>query len=180
MDKFSNFYIEKKDKQNRDCLYSKGIYKTSIKEADLPDYFVKLFLAYKTQYISLKGIKDICYRPSYFTNHYRKDDSLYISYDKQLVDSGHGYKDGYDVVIWGLPIDIFIEKYEKFVDVFGYDRTILDSIKESMDKKTKWFKYWDKRNWDGNYSFTSSEEWKEILTEHEESPKQMTIGIKHI
>ena len=32
-----------------------------------------------------------------------------------------------------------------------------------MNKKDKWFKYWDKHNWNGNYSFTSNEIWKEIL-----------------
>ena len=34
-----------------------------------------------------------------------------------------------------------------------------------MNKKDKWFKYWEEHNWDGNYSFTSKEIWKEIMGE---------------
>ena len=32
-----------------------------------------------------------------------------------------------------------------------------------MEKKDKWYKYWDEHNWNGNYSYTKEEIWKEIL-----------------
>ena len=92
---FSNYYHDGKIKHNNDgfyyyedkdnYLFSKGIYKTKIKEKDLPEYFVKLWLYPRYEYISLKNIKDIHYRPNFFTNHWRKDDLLYILFDKELI-----------------------------------------------------------------------------------------------
>ena len=32
-----------------------------------------------------------------------------------------------------------------------------------MNKKDKWYKYWEKHDWDGCYSYTSDEIWEEIL-----------------
>lgn len=168
---FSNYYYDGKLKYNKDGLYyfkdkenylfAKGIYKTKIKEEDLPNYFIKLWLYPRYKYISLKGIKDIHYRPSFFTNHWRKDDLLYISYDKKLLIEKDNYVDSYDVLIYGPEINHFIDELEKY----GFNENKISEIRKLMEKKDKWFKYWEEHNWNGNYSFTSKEIWKEILSD---------------
>lgn len=168
MKKFVNYYHDGKIKYNGDWyyyrdkdnyLFSKGIYKTKIKEEDLPDYFVKVWLCPRYEYISLKGIKDIIYKPNFFTNHFRKDDILYISYDKKIEFGEYGLGFNYDVLIHGPEIDYFISKLFKY----GYDFNVLTNIKKLMDKKDKWYNYWEEHKWNGNYSYTSDEIWKEIL-----------------
>ena len=47
-----------------------------LKAGTIYEYFVKLWLYPRYEYISLKNIKDIHYRPNFFTNHWRKDDLL--------------------------------------------------------------------------------------------------------
>lgn len=115
MKRFANYYHDGKfneewyyyqDKDN--YLFSKGIYKTKIKEEDLPDYFVKIWLWPRYKYMSLKGIKDIIYKPNFFTNHYRKDDMLYISYDKKIELGDYGLPINDDVLIYAPEIDHFI------------------------------------------------------------------------
>ncbi len=67
-------------------LYSKGRYKTSIKESDLPDTYIKCHARvfhYAYGYIKTDGVKDIAY--TYMKeNHVFKDDYLYLSYDEPL------------------------------------------------------------------------------------------------
>lgn len=168
MRRFADFYHDGKIKHDKgfyyykdkdNYLFSYGIYKTKVREEDLPDYYVKLWLYPRYKYISLKGIKDLYYRPSFFTNHYRKDDFLYISYSDEIKFDNQGFAVNYDEVIYGPEIDHFIMK----LTIYGYDKKRLDEINRLIDKKNKWFDYWDKRGWDGNYSFTSQEIWKEIL-----------------
>ena len=170
MKKYASYYHDGKLKYNKgwyyyqdfnNYLFSKGRYKTKIKEEDLPDYFVKLWLYPRYEYISLKGIKDIYYKPNFFTNHYRKDDLLYITYDNKLVIDDKGYINNYDVLIYGTEIDKFIDELNKF----GYDKNKLKEIDALIEKKNKWYNYWEKHNWDGDYSFTSETIWKEILGE---------------
>lgn len=168
MKKYANYYHDGKLKFNKklcyykdsdNYLFSEGIYKTKIKEDDLPDYFVKLWLCPRYEYISLKNIKDIIYKPNFFTNHWRKDDLLYLSYDNEIVIDNNGYVVNYDVALYGSSIDYFISELEKY----DYDQYKLDEIKKLMNKKDKWYNYWENHNWEGNYSFTSPEIWKEIL-----------------
>ena len=163
MKKYAEYYHDGKIKCNRDGLYyhtddnhylfSYGIYRTKIKEEDLPDYYVKLWLYPRQVYLSLKNIKDIYYRPSFFTNHWRKDDLLYISYNDLLDIRDNGYADKYDVIVYGPELDHFIEKLKEY----GYDNNKLQEIALLMQKKDKWYKYWEEHNWKGNYSFTSKE-----------------------
>lgn len=169
MKKYANYYYDGKIKHNKNrldyykdnnnYLFSYGIYKTKIKAVDLPDYFVKIWLYPRYKYISLKGIKDLYYRPSFFTNHWRKDDLLYLSYGKNLDIDESGYVNIYDEIIYGPEIDHFIEEISKY----GYNKSKLDEIKKLMNKKDKWYKYWKEHDWDGCYSYTSDEVWKEIL-----------------
>ena len=84
---------------------------------------------------------------------------LYISYSDPIkIDENH-YALNCDTCIYGSEIDHFMEELEKF----GYEKSKITEIKKLMEKKDKWYKYWEDHDWDGNYSFTSKEIWKEIL-----------------
>ena len=170
MKRFANNYHDGKIKSNKidglyyyqdkeNYLFSRGIYKTKIKEADLPDYFVKVWQYPRYKFIALKEIKYVYYRPSFFTNHRRKDDLLFISYNKDLALNEREMTMEYDEIINGPEIDSFIDKLEKY----GYDKNRIEEIKKLIDKKDKWYKYWNERNWKGNYSYTTEEIWIEIL-----------------
>ena len=169
MKKYADYYSNGKVKYNgkewyfyndkNNYLFSKGIYKTKIKEEDLPDYYIKMWLYPRYEYLSLKNIVDIHYKPNFHFNQWRKDDVLYISYKDKLILDENGSADDYDVLIYGPEIDHFIEELTNY----GYDENKLNEIKKLMEKKDKWYKYWDEHNWNGNYFFTSEEIWKEIL-----------------
>ena len=174
MKKLSTYYTNGKVKYNskvgfyfyqdeNNYLFAKEIYKTKIKEEDLPDYYIKVWLYPKFIYLSLKDIRDIYYRPDFMFNHWRKYDFLYISYQDKLKIKERGYCDNSDIVIWGPEIDNIVNELEKY----DYDKLKIKEIKSLMDKKDKWFDYWDKHDWNGNYSFTSDEIWKEILGEEQ-------------
>jgi len=173
MKKYANYYHDGKIKHSKGNLYyykdennylfSKGIYRTKIKEEDLPSYYIKLWLYPRYEFISLKGIKDILYKPCFLTNHWRKDDTLFISYSKKLVLNDNGWIDDYDISIYGSVIDTFIVAVSKYYS----NQNKLNEIKKSMEKKDKWYKYWEEHNWNGNYSYTSDEIWNEILGDNE-------------
>lgn len=169
MKKLPNYYVDGKIKHNKKdgfyyyqdnnkYLFAQGIYRTKIKEEDLSDDYIKIWLYPRHLYLSLKNIKDVYYKPNFHTNHYRKDDSLYISYKNKLNINKDGHCNNYDVVIYGPEIDHFINELEKY----KYKLETINKIKYLMDKKDKWYRYWDKHNWNGNYFFTSDKVWKEI------------------
>ena len=87
---------------------------------------------------------------------------IYISYDKDLIIKNDKYAEDYDVLIYGPEIDHFISELEKY----GFNKNKLCEIKKLMEKKNKWFKYWQDHDWDGNYSFTTKEIWDEILSNY--------------
>ena len=169
MKKFANYYIEKhnrKDlKDENTYLYSNGKNKTSVKKEELPFYYLKICIRGINYYISLKGIKNIEYKPSFYSKKYMEDDRLLISYN-------NSYNDNYDICITGDNINVVINKLEEF----GYDDFVINRIKNQIDKKNKWYDYWSNRNWNGNYALTSSKEWDEILNN---KPKQKKIEFKH-
>ena len=175
MKKFSNYYIEKHNRRDlRDkntYLYSNGVNKTAVEVKELPIYFLKLCIRDINYYISLRGIKDIEYRPSFYSKKFRDDDRLFISYNGSITYDSNSFPKNYNLIITGDNIDIIINKLEEF----GYNSSIINKIKEKLDKKNKWFEYWSNRNWDGEYAFTSPKEWDEILN----SGKQKKIEFKH-
>lgn len=69
-------------------------------------------------YISVLGVKDILYKPNYHINHLHRDDFLYISYDKPIVETKdkHGYdiREGYDALLYGHMIIDFIRAVRKY------------------------------------------------------------------
>ena len=143
--KYANFYTDRKFKtinhnlitvtDENNYLFAKGVYKTKILEDDLPKYFVKVYYGTKNQYISIKNIKDMLYKPNYSTNHLYKDDFLYISYDKKIIiNKMDNYYINYDILIYGSAIVDFI-KAVKENNTYN-----VKDIEKELNKKSEWFK----------------------------------------
>lgn len=128
-----NIYDRKSDPNG--YLFANGVHKTKILEADLPEYFVRIYIYGAYNYLSAKGVRHLHYSPNYFTKHRCKDDALYISYDKEIVDTGSIICriQGYDDVIFGPDISTFVDAAEKYS---SYD---VSAIRVEMTNKEKWF-----------------------------------------
>ena len=119
-------------------LFSKGKYLTKIKVEDLPESYVE-GTYYRTKgYLNAAGVKQMVYVPNMWINHMFKDDYLYVSYDKEIIEKvgtfgGKDY-DGYDIVIRGFNIISFLKAAEKYSN---YD---ISEIKEQIELKRKTFK----------------------------------------
>ena len=115
--------------------------KTSLKPEDLPEHFVYGRYYKQFGYLATKGIVDVKYRPSRFSDHFLKDDCLMVSYS-QPIQVKEEYKDadyiplweGYenvDEIIWGGDIVSVLQGAQKHS---GYDIVpILEQIKEKLD-----------------------------------------------
>ncbi len=124
------------------CLFSKGQYPTSLTKADLPEWFVELYLRGR-RYVDTKNIKEIVYKPSFTSdNHLYKDDFLYISYDKPITiretETGWKYYEDYDVLLWGWPIRNFVDSALKFVKD-GDIHSKLEEIDQKLKEKIVWY-----------------------------------------
>lgn len=122
-------------------LFSCGKYRTKIKPEDLPEWFVAGYCYHQHGYFSAKGVKDIYYRPSRFTNHIFKDDFLFVSYNKPLVAKGDGSKrelSNYDEILRGWLIVKFIKAMDQYSEV---DTT---AVKKQINEKLAWYQ----ENWD--------------------------------
>ena len=115
-------------------LFSCGIYPTKIKKEDLPEWYIygryyKLF-----GYLCAKGVVDLKYRPSKFSDHLFKDDFLFISYSSKIEpDLPDRWFKGHDEYISGSDIVTFIKAVEKYSD---FDVT--DIKKEIEEKVVYW------------------------------------------
>lgn len=119
------------------CLYS-DVYPTKIKPNDLPEWY--LFGRYYKQfgYLSAKGITDMLYIPSRFSNHFLKDDCLLISYggkittinDKAII-LNEKYS-GADERVFGSEIVTMLRGARKYSE---YDIT---SFITALKEKLKW------------------------------------------
>lgn len=142
--KYANFYTDRKFKNinhnlvkiidENNHLFANGIYKTKILEEDLPEYFVKVYFGSKYQFISVKNIKDMLYKPNYFTSHLYKDDFLYISYDKPIVrDKNNNFYTDYEILIYSSAIVDFIKAVK---ENNTYD---VKNIEDELNKKIEWY-----------------------------------------
>ena len=124
-------------------LYSNLKYPTKITPEDLPEWFVK-GRYYKNQgFISSKGVVDLVYKPNMWINHMFRDDSLYISYNKPIIEieeESFGrirktYKD-YDYVIDGTYAIEFVSAVKKYsdFDTSAIEKAILDKVNYYVDK----------------------------------------------
>ena len=119
-------------------LFSKGRYPTKITALDLPDWYIYGYMYKHYGYISAQGIKHLVYVPDYTaTNHLHKYDTLFISYDKEIIPSDNSefpYYSGYDYVLYGPLIVDFVAAAAKFSD---YD---VSSITSELERKKQWYK----------------------------------------
>ena len=119
-------------------LYSKGEYKTKITAEDLPEHYIYGWIFKALGYISVLGVKDIVYKPNYHINHLHRDDFLYISYDKPIVETKdkHGYdiREGYDALLYGHMILDFIRAVRKYQ---SYD---IEPIADEVKKKEAFYR----------------------------------------
>lgn len=143
----SRFYTTEKIKYMNDglkiidndgYLFSQGIYPTKLKEEDLPEYFIEGQYFRKHGFLSALGVKDLKYVPNMNVNHMFKDDFLYISYEKPIIESKKSNLldrfENYDTYIWGWNIIEFLKGVEKYSD---YD---ISKIREEIERKRKHFK----------------------------------------
>lgn len=124
-------------KKNSDGSLFSGVYKTKIYPEDLPEWY--LFGRYYKRfgYMSTKGITDMVYRPSKWSNHFLKDDFLFISYNEKIrkIDNPQNSLDeyeGYDEMVYGHEV---LEILKGAREYSNYDITpFIQQLKE----KKKW------------------------------------------
>ena len=87
---------------NEDGTLFADIYRTKIKPEDLPEWFLYGRYYKRFGFLTAKGITDLLYIPSRFSNHYLKDDYLLIAYE----------------MVWGREIITILKGAKKYS---GYD-----------------------------------------------------------
>ena len=124
-------------------LYSDGVYKTKLTEADLPDDYIPIHsrvIWYMKGFLRTSGITDMKY--TYCReNHFFKDDYIYISYHGKIkkVDETEGifrimdYVD-YDVCVCGNDIINIVLAAEKYS---GVDTT---EVRAGIEEKRVWLR----------------------------------------
>lgn len=113
--------------------------KTKILAAELPEWYVFGRYHKRFGYMSTKGITDLRYVPNRFTNHYLKDDSLYVSYggkieDAPLPNTGAFYDryTGCDDIVWGSEIIKILRGAQIYSN---YD---ISGMIEQLKEKKEW------------------------------------------
>lgn len=118
-------------------LLAYGRYPTKIYPMDLPEWYVGGYMYKRHGFMSAKGVKHLFYKPNYVFDHLYKDDTLFISYDKEitLIETDDGFKwyEGYDYCLSGSIIVDFVDAAEKFS---GLD---VSNIREELEKKRVWY-----------------------------------------
>ena len=115
---------------------------TKITADDLPAYYIEMHDYKQRGYIKALDVKSVVYKPSPFHNHAFKDDSLYISYTKDL--SGFDRDELYeqcDEWIWGHDIIDFIRGMEIWspeVDVSQIKQQMVEQYNAYVDCMQEW------------------------------------------
>lgn len=114
-------------------LFAQGIYPTKIKAEDLPEWYVYGRYYKCFGYLSAKGVVDMRYVPSKYSNHFLKDDFLFISYSTQISQNPKANSiidmyTGYDERIYGNEILDFLKAAKKYstYDISGITQMIQD------------------------------------------------------
>ena len=99
-------YVESSD----GTLFS-GHHRTKILAEDLPVWYIYGRYYKCWGYLSTKGITDLLYIPNKFTNHFLKDDRLYVAYGGKIQEdaslggtSAFEKYSGFDERVWGNEI----------------------------------------------------------------------------
>ena len=112
-----------------------GHYRTKIRAQELPEWYVYGRYYKCWGYLSTKGITDMLYVPNKFSNHFLKDDCLYIAYGGKIQEAKPPIDDvfspqytGYDKQVWSGEIVSILQGAQLYS---GYDITgIIQQIKE--------------------------------------------------
>ena len=114
-----------------------GPYKTKIRPEDLPEWYLYGRYYKRFGYMSAKGITDLRYIPSRFSNHYLKDDCLLISYGGTITEitdpnrSRYEKYEGWDERVWGNEIVTILRGARKYS---GYDITpLIEQLKRKKE-----------------------------------------------
>ena len=128
-----HIHVEDKD----GYLFAQAIYPTKIKAEDLPEWYVYGRYYKCFGYLSAKGVVDMKYVPSKYSNHFLKDDFLFISYNTPISENPEtsGIIDaytGYDEQIYGNVILSFLKAARKYS---AYD---ISEIAQMIQDKADW------------------------------------------
>lgn len=124
--------------RNEDGALFSGRYKTKIQPEDLPEWYVYGRFYKRFGYMSTKGITDMLYVPNRFSNHYLKDDALYISFGGKIQQSDptgnrsiHERLSGFDERVWGNEILTILKGARKYsnYDIAGF----IQQLKEKKE-----------------------------------------------
>ncbi|WP_294852268.1 hypothetical protein [uncultured Oscillibacter sp.] len=125
--------------ENDDGTLFSGQRKTKILAQDLPAWYVYGRYYKRWGYMSTKSITDMLYVPDKLSNHYLKDDCLYISYGGKIREiepsqDGSSYEKhtGFDEKVWGNEI-IGILKGARLYS--NYD---ISGFIQQLKNKTEW------------------------------------------
>ena len=121
--------------ENEDGTLFAGPYKTKIRPEDLPQWYIYGRYYKCFGYMSAKGITDMLYLPSKFSNHFLKDDCLLVAYGGKIEEKNDGNTysrfdrhTGYDELVWGNEI-IGILKGARNHSDYNID-TLIEQIRE--------------------------------------------------
>lgn len=134
--------------QNEDGTLFSGKYRTKIKPVDLPEWYLYGRYYKRFGYMSAKGITDMVYVPSRFSNHYLKDDCLMVAYGGKIVENDseksgiYERYSGWDECIWGTEIVTILRGARKYS---GYDIT-------PFIEKLKWKKEFMQKEFPDEFS----------------------------
>ena len=118
-------------------LLAQGRYRTKLFPPDLPDWYIHGYMYKHYGFLSAKGVKYMVYKPCFSTNHLYRDDTLFISYDKEIVpvtdDTGFAWYNGHDHNLSGPLIFDFINAAET------HSNYNVAPIREALEKKKDWY-----------------------------------------
>lgn len=130
--------------QNEERYLFSGRYKTKILPSDLPEWYLYGRYYKSWGYMSTKGIVDLVYHPNMHTNHFLKDDFLYISYkdkiepvtdeERKIKEYRYSRYKGYDQLVCGSEIIDILKGAKKYSN---YD---IAPIIEKLKEKEKWLR----------------------------------------
>jgi hypothetical protein len=153
-------YIESAD----GTLFS-GRYKTKILPQDLPDWYIYGRYYKCWGYLSTKGITDLLYIPNKFSNHFLKDDCLYVAYGGKIKaeapkdNSYYEQYSGFDERVWGNEIISILKGAQRYsaYDISGF----IQQLKDKKDWLVREYPYEfgpDKWNFDVEKCFAEAEQ----------------------
>ena len=136
-------------------LFAHGIYPTKIRTENLPEWYVYGRYYKRFGYLSSKGVVDMKYVPSRYSNHFLKDDFLFISYSTMINENPEANSiidmyTGYDERIYGNGILDFLKAAKRHSE---YD---ISGIVQQIQDKADWLPQMFPEEF-GTFSFNASE-----------------------